>query len=222
MSQTANKLEKEITKKVRMKYLLHIPDHYEKESSIKWPLILFLHGAGERGDDLELVKAHGIPMIAERDPSFPFITISPQCPEDSFWNAEQDGLMALVDEIIANFNVDPDRLYLTGLSMGGYGTWHLAAEYPGRFAAIAPICGGGNPNRIHELIGTPTWAFHGAKDDIVPITESKKMVDTLRENGGNVSFTIYPESNHNSWTETYNNPELYSWFLGHSLHGKSL
>jgi predicted peptidase len=217
MSQNAYKAEIEITKKVQIKYLLHLPDGYKQPSQKKWPLILFLHGSGERGDDLELVKKHGISMIAERDPSFPFIALSPQCPEDSAWIVERDAVMALVDEIMANYNVDPNRLYLTGLSMGGYGTWYLAAEYPGRFAAIAPICGGGNPKRIQELIGTPTWVFHGAKDDIVPLAESEKMVEMLRTNGGDVNFTIYPELNHNSWTETYENADLYAWFLGHSL-----
>jgi predicted peptidase len=220
MSQTAGNMEKVITKKVRIKYLLHLPDGYEKASPKKWPMILFLHGSGERGDDLERVKMHGIPMIAERDPSFPFIALSPQCPEDSAdssWLGEQDAVMTLVNEIITNYNVDPNRLYLTGLSMGGYGTWYLAAEYPGRFAAIAPICGGGNPKRIKELSGTPTWVFHGKKDDVVPVSESEKMVEILRTHGADVRFTIYPDLNHDSWTVTYENPDLYTWFLSHSL-----
>jgi predicted peptidase len=220
MSQTAKKMEKEITKKVKINYLLHLPDGYEKAAPKKWPLIIFLHGSGERGEDLAQVKKYGIPMIAEQNPSFPFIVVSPQCPEDSAdssWLVEQDAVMTLVNEIIASHNVDPNRVYLTGLSMGGYGTWYLAAEYPGRFAAIAPICGGGNPKRIKELIRTPTWVFHGKKDEVVPLAESEIMVELLRTQGGDVRLTIYPELNHDCWTETYENPDLYTWFLSHAL-----
>ncbi|WP_019423418.1 prolyl oligopeptidase family serine peptidase [Paenibacillus sp. OSY-SE] len=217
MSQTVLRMEKELKKKVQLNYLLHLPDGYEKGSPKKWPLILFLHGAGECGDDIELVKIHGIPKIVEQKPDFPFVAVSPQCPADSSWNVEQDAVMALVDEITAHHNVDSKRIYLTGLSMGGYGTWHLAAEYPGRFAAIAPICGGGNPKRINELKGTPVWVFHGAKDNVVPLAKSEEMVSTLRANGGDVKFTVYPDLKHNSWTTTYDNPELYAWFLSHSI-----
>lgn len=217
MSQTACQMTKEITKQVEINYLLHLPKGYEEQTSTKWPLILFLHGAGERGDDIDLVKVHGIPMIAEQDPSFPFIGVSPQCPKDSFWQIEQDALMALLDEIIATYNVDPDRIYLTGLSMGGYGTWQLAAEYPQRFAAIAPICGGGNPERANELTGIPVWVFHGAKDSVVPLAESEQMVNALSEQSEDVKFTVYPDLDHDSWSITYSNPELYDWFLSHSL-----
>lgn len=218
MSQAACRMEKEIKKKVQLNYLLHLPEGYEKDSPKKWPLILFLHGAGERGNDIELVKIHGIPKIAEQDPKFPFIAISPQCPKHSYWEAEQDAVMALLDEITANYNVNAKQIYMTGLSMGGQGTWHLAAEYPGRFAAIAPICGGGDPERINTLKGTPVWVFHGAKDSVVPLAASEKMVDTLRANSGDrdVKFTIYPDLNHDSWSKTYSNPELYAWLLSHS------
>lgn len=217
MSQAACRMEKEIIMKVQLNYLLHLPNGYEKESPQKWPLILFLHGMGERGDDMEKVKVHGIPKIVEQEPGFPFIAVSPQCPADSFWNAEHDAVIALLDEIAANYNVDSNRIYLTGLSMGGYGTWHLASVYPGRFAAIVPICGGGNPERAEALKKTPVWAFHGAKDEAVPLKESEKMVDALRACGGNAQLTVYPEAKHDSWTETYANPEVYAWLLRHSL-----
>jgi predicted peptidase len=217
MSQTNNSLEKEITKKVKIQYLLHLPEGYAKESSQKWPLIIFLHGSGERGDNLEKVKGHGIPKIVEQDANFPFITISPQCRAELSWYLEHDSLIALIDEITLNYNVDPKRIYLTGISMGGYGTWYLAADFPEKFAAIAPVCGGGNISKITELLETPIWVFHGAKDNVVPITESQKMVDLLRAEGGDVTFTVYPEADHDSWTETYANPDLYTWFLSHSL-----
>jgi len=216
MSQTVNRLEKQITKPIQLQYLLHLPQSYDPESSERWPLILFLHGAGERGDDIEKVKIHGIPMLAERDPSFPFIAVSPQCPKNVYWHQKQDGVMALLDEITANYNVDDKRIYLTGLSMGGYGTWNLACDYPDKFAAIAPICGGGDPYRAKLLAKTPVWAFHGAQDTIVLIEESERMIEQLQACGSDVRFTVYPEAKHNAWTETYENPELYEWMLSHS------
>jgi len=131
---------------------------------------------------------------------------------------ETEALGALLDEIAGAYRVDPQRVYLTGLSMGGFGTWHLALEQPQCFAAIAPICGGiHGPSRIVcTLKDLPIWAFHGAKDETVPLDQQARLVEALRECGGNVRFTVYPEAGHDSWTETYNNPELYDWFLQHS------
>ncbi|MFS0518275.1 prolyl oligopeptidase family serine peptidase [Nostoc sp. UIC 10607] len=177
------------------------------------PTILFLHGAGERGSNLDNVKRHGVAKIVEQQSDFPFIVISPQCPQGEYWNVKRLG--TLLDEVIASYPVDPNRVYLTGLSMGGYGTWHLAAVQPERFAAIAPICGGGNPQAARKLKNLPVWAFHGAKDNVVPLSESEIMVSALKACDGNVKFTVYPEANHDSWTQTYNNPELYEWFLRH-------
>lgn len=217
MTQAAYRMEKEIRKKVALDYLLHIPDGYEQESAKKWPLILFLHGAGERGDNVERLTVHGIPKIAQGQPDFPFIAVSPQCPKNSRWGAELDALIPLLIEIVDRYNVDTSRIYLTGLSMGGYGTWHLASILPGRFAAIVPICGGGNPEWAESLKETPIWAFHGAKDDIVPLSESEDMVKAIQAVGGNVKLTVYPDADHDSWTETYENPKLYEWLLQHSL-----
>ena len=205
---------------VYLNYLLFLPKRYGADSEKKWPLILFLHGAGERGDDLERIKRHGIPKIVEQQEDFEFIAVSPQCPADSTWVAEIGALNALLDEIVATHTVDTTRIYLTGLSMGGYGTWHLATAYPERFAAIAPICGGGLPEmgfpeRVCALKDTPVWNFHGAKDPVVPIEESEVLVNTLQECGGDVRFTIYPDAQHDAWTQTYVNPELYEWFLRH-------
>jgi len=208
--------EAQIVKRVRLNYLLFLPKDYGAESKRKWPLILFLHGAGERGDDLELVKKHGIPKIVEQRKDFPFIAVSPQCPKFLWWTAEADTLNALLDNLVATYAVDTDHIYLTGLSMGGYGTWHLAMAYPKRFAAIAPICGGGAPEKAHVLKDVPTWVFHGAKDTVVSLEESEKMVKALKACGGNVQFTVYPDAGHDSWTETYDNSELYKWFLKHT------
>lgn len=213
--QQSRVFEKVMTKQVHLSYLLHLPGDYNKDGTERWPLILFLHGRGERGSDLELVKKHGIPKIVEEREDFPFITVSPQCPEASYWPVETDNLVALLDEVTANYAVDPKRIYLTGLSMGGYGAWMMAMVYPDRFAALAPICGGGVPVMAYRLKDVPVWTFHGAKDETVPIGESERMVNALRQCGGDVRFTVYPDADHDSWTETYQNPELYEWFLSH-------
>lgn len=195
--------------RVRMDYLLYLPPDYESKEA--WPLMLFLHGAGERGDDLELVKKHGPPKLIEQGKDFPFIVVSPQCPKfQRWWPLE---LTALLDEITEKYNVDEDRVYVTGLSMGGFGTWALATYSPHRFAAIVPICGGGERYWAKRIAHLPTWVFHGAKDKAVPVERSKRMVQALQKEDGNVKLTIYPELGHNSWTPTYADPELYDWLL---------
>ena len=200
---------------VRLGYLLFLSRDYGADPDKEWPLILFLHGMGERGDDLELVKTHGIPKIVERQPDFPFIVVSPQCPDEAMWWDHHLTLKALLEETVAKYAVDVDRIYLTGLSMGGYGTWSMAATYPELFAAIAPICGGGFPEFTSQFKGIPVWAFHGAEDDVVKLEVGQRMVDALRACGGSVRFTVYPGVGHDSWTQTYDNPELYEWFLQH-------
>ena len=147
---------------------------------------------------------------------FPFIAVSPQCPKDSRWNLQVDTLDALLDELERTHLVDPERIYVTGLSMGGFGTWALAAALPQRFAAIAPICGGGDPRTTRTIPHLPAWVFHGARDETVPMLRSAEMVEALARSGGYARFTVYPEAKHDSWTETYNNPELYAWLLSHT------
>jgi predicted peptidase len=180
----------------------------------RWPLILFLHGAGERGDNLQRVKRHGVAKVVEAQPDFPFLVVSPQCPPRAAW--VPDVLLALLDSIEQHYDVNPERLYVTGLSMGGFGTWALAMAAPDRFAAIAPICGGGDPSRVGVLRHLPVWAFHGARDPIVPLQRSVEMVEVLRQCGGDVQLMVYPEAGHDAWTATYANPELYTWLLTHS------
>jgi len=222
MPQQAHVFETAIARKLQLPYLLSLPEGYGRQPTKKWPVILFLHGAGERGlNDMALLRKHGIARVAaERD--LPFITVSPQCPPDSWWADYRPELLALLDHVLGGYRADPARVYLTGLSMGGFGSWHLAAENPTRFAAVVPICGGGVwaygfPQRVVALKGTPVWAFHGAKDPAVPLAESRILVDTLKAAGGNVRFTVYPEAGHDSWTETYDNPELYAWLLDQHL-----
>jgi len=217
--QHAKAFEKTITKTLNCNYLLFLPEGYGQKQQ-KWPMILFLHGAGERGSDLEKVKKHGPPRIVEKQTDFPFIVVSPQCPEDGWWTEEVEVLINLLDDIVSRYNVDKERIYLTGLSMGGYGTWALACAYPERFAAIAPICGGGKRFMAYKLKDTPVWAFHGAKDNVVAIKESEDMVNAINEIGGTARLTVYPDAWHDSWTQTYNKKELYDWFLEHRISKK--
>ena len=219
--QLSHRLQREITKQVHINYLLYLPDKYGKDPTAKWPLLLFLHGAGERGHDIELVKRHGPPKLAEKGEKLPFVIVSPQCPEESLWEIERDALIALLDDVCETYRIDERKIYVTGLSMGGVGTWFLAANYPNKFAAIAPICGGGNPKQAVQLTHTPIWAFHGAKDAIIPAEKSNEMVDAANAAGGNAKLTIYPNANHDAWTETYQNPELYQWLLSHSKPASS-
>jgi predicted peptidase len=213
--QSEEMFQKEITKTVGIRYLLYLPKGYGENKEQKWPLMLFLHGAGERGSNLELVKKHGPPKLIEQGKDLPFIVVSPQCPSGRWWTEQVDVLVALLDEVQSKYAVDPDRIYLTGLSMGGFGSWVLGCRHPERFAAIAPICGGGEWYLASRLRDVPVWAFHGARDNVVVLRESQDMVNALQRAGGNVQLTVYPEAQHDSWTETYNNPKLYEWFLSH-------
>ena len=205
---------KTIRKKVALDYLLFLPESYDDDGE-KLPFILFLHGAGERGADLEIVKKHGVAKVVEERADFPFIVASPQCPTGARW--QPDALSALLDELIGRYAIDEERIYLTGLSMGGMGTWALAGEEPERFAAIAPVCGGGTRHGARNIGESklPTWVFHGAKDKVVPLEESQRMVDRIKKSKGKVKFDIYPNAGHDSWTQTYANPRLYTWFLKH-------
>jgi predicted peptidase len=213
--QQPHHFETQITR--QLDYLLYLPKDYGNgEAGAKlWPLILFLHGMGERGSNLELVKKHGIARIVDEHADFPFIAVSPQCPIDSWWGSQTRVLKLLLDSVLADHAVDLNRVYLTGLSMGGYGAWALGIAHPEMFAAVAPVCGGGEPDRVCALKNVPVWAFHGDADTVVELSESEKMVDALQACGGDVKFTIYPGVAHDSWTQTYANPELYDWFLSH-------
>jgi predicted peptidase len=194
---------------IKLKYLLYLPKDYDAKESV--PLMLFLHGVGERGDDLDALKKAGPPKLIAEGQAFPCIVVSPQCPKDRSWETFE--LSALLDEIVEKYKVDQDRIYVTGLSMGGFGTWALAATSPNRFAAIVPICGGGDPQSAKRIVHIPTWVFHGAKDRVVPPERSEQMVEALKRNGGNVKFTVYPEAAHDSWTASYASPELYEWLF---------
>jgi predicted peptidase len=203
---------------VSLKYLLYLPPGYDEKGK-PWPLIIFLHGRGQRGNDLEKVKVNGIPEMIENKKYFPFVIISPQCPEKANWVDCAMLLKTMIDCIKSKYNVDASRIYLTGISMGGFGTWYMAERYPEEFAAIAPICGGGDPKFAKDL-NMAIWVFHGAKDNAVPIQRSQEMVDAVKAAGGDVKFTIYPELGHDCWNAAYENEELYKWFLSHKTNKK--
>jgi predicted peptidase len=206
----------------RLGFLLHVPAGPPPDDEAGWPLLLYLHGAGERGSDPEELKQQGVPRLIEERGDFPFVTLAPQCPEGEAWYRYRRAVLALLDELVERQPVDRSRVYLTGNSMGGYGTWGLAARHPDRFAAIAPICGGGLrtdgfPGKVKALREVPVWAFHGALDTAVLPAESQRLVDALRAEGGEVRFTLYPDLGHDSWTRTYADPALYAWLLSHRL-----
>lgn len=199
---------------VKMGYLLYVPKNYDKSKPT--PLMLFLHGAGERGTDINKVKIHGPPKLIAAGKEFPCIVVSPQCPSDKWWQPLE--LLALLDEIATKYNVDPERIYVTGLSMGGFGTWELAAYAPRKFAAIAPVCGGGEAFWAKLIAHIPTWAFHGDKDAAVPLVRSEIMIAAVKKAGTESAYpepklTVYPGVGHDSWTATYDNSEFYEWLF---------
>ena len=176
------------------------------------PIIIQLHGAGERGDgsDLSLVDVHGFSKVI-KDGEYECLFIMPQCPSDSFWAARVESIAKFIDQLKAEYDIDEDRVYLTGLSMGGYGTWYTAMAYPNTFAAIAPICGGGMAWNAKTL-KMPIWAFHGVDDNAVSVTQSDEMVEAIRKKEGDVKYTRMDGVGHNVWIYAYND-ELYNWFM---------
>jgi len=193
-----------------VEYLLYLPNEYDSDKKQMWPLLVFLHGSGERGDNLDVVKLHGPPKLIDAGVKMPFIVVSPQLSNDERWSPD---LMAwLIKDLSDTMRVDADCVYLTGLSMGGNGTWETAAKYPELFAAVAPICGLSDPSTAWKLRHVPTWIFHGAKDPVVPVKHSDDMYKALKQYG-NVKYTVYPEAEHDSYTETYLKEDLYSWLL---------
>ncbi len=204
--------EKHFTQLPGYHYILFSPEDVYASEKI-WPLIVFLHGAGERGHDLELLKKQGLPRLLRSRRSFPFVVAAPQLPNNEYWTPSM--VEELIPQVSEQFRIDQDRVYLTGISMGGFGTWMTAIDCPEQFAALVPICGGGDPSAVSAIRSVPVWAFHGARDPIVPISESETMVEALKKAGGNVRFTAYSNGEHDVWTQTYANEELYQWLLSH-------
>ena len=201
-------------KELDLQYALYLPNDYPDTGKMH-PLVLFLHGAGERGDNLDLVKRQGIPKLIDDGNSFPFITIAPQCPGEGYWDRPEyvRSLISLIKEIMKTYDVDKTRIYGTGLSMGGFGTLAIAIKDPGLFAAIIIVCGGADLKKIGRINQLPIWLFHGDEDSVIPVENSLSIYDSLKPINKHVFLTIYKGVGHDSWTETYENEAVYEWLL---------
>ncbi len=205
---------KMINQRAYNKYLLYVPD--QLPPSGKYPLLLYLHGSGTRNNDLNTLEGSGPRPFLMKNSDFPFVLVSPLCADNDSWHPLY--LLRLIDSIEAKLPIDENKIYVTGLSMGGNGTWNLARSAPNRFAAIAPLCGRAHfeTEEVSALKDVSVWAFHGKKDDLVPYQESERLVNKLEELNADVKFTLYPDRGHDIWTVTYENPELYTWLLSKS------
>jgi predicted peptidase len=197
------------------KYVVYVPRDYSADK--KWPVILFLHGAGERGNDglkqSDVGIGRALRFFSER---YPAVVVMPQCPTGDRW-AGKPAEMALkaLDQTMKEYSTDADRQYLTGLSMGGYGSWLIASQHPERFAAVVPICGGGQPSEMaSKLKELPIWNFHGDRDGAVPVPRSREMVEAIKAAGGTkIKYTEYPGVEHNSWDRAYAEKDLAEWLF---------
>lgn len=202
----------ESDKYFNFRYVKYLPKDFDENK--KYPLVFFLHGAGERGDDLDVAERHGfMKYVRENGKEYPFLFVSPQCPNNKYWGCYTESLIAFLDYICKELPVDLDRVYLTGLSMGGTGTWMLAMAAPDRFAAIAPVCGSGicwNGGTVKDI---PILMYHGDCDDVVPITESITMLNAVNKMGGNAKLKILYGVNHCAWETAYAGDELVNWLL---------
>ncbi len=193
-------------------YLVKYPRGYE--SGKRYPVILFLHGAGTRGEDINILKNNMFMGIPEKHEHFPFVIVAPHCKgEHETWFDYFETLKRFTAHILSESYTDATRLYLMGNSMGGYGTWALGMAMPEVFAAAVPICGGGMYWNAAQLKNVPVWAFHGTLDDVVNVDESIKMVNAVNKAGGNAKLTVYTECYHDSWTNAFHDPELFRWLL---------
>ena len=199
-----------ISKFGNMEYLINLPSDYEEGK--RYPVVLFLHGAGTLGDDISLVAQNPFMKALLGQDEFSFITVAPHSKWET-WFDRLETLKGLVKHIALEGYTDPLRLYLIGCSMGGYGAWQLAMSMPQYFAALIPICGGGMYWNAGKLVNVPVWAFHGENDSTVLVEESIKMVDAVNKKGGNARLTVYPDTKHDAWTPTYSNKEVFRWLF---------
>lgn len=216
MAQTSHQLT--LSSGTPIRYLLHLPTAYATDNTNHWPFILFLHGRGERGTDVEIVRNIGLPHLLDEQPNFPGVVLSPQCPDDVRWPTQDANIIELLDTVLPTLRIDPQRVYLSGLSMGGEGTWYFGSRYPERFAAVVPVCARipqveGFPAYASRLKDTPLWAFHGDTDDTNPTDHTLQMVTAVRNAGGSPKLTIFPNTNHDCWGKVYNDAALWEWLL---------
>jgi len=227
--QVPEQIEGQPPSQTEMNYLLWLPEGYGQDPDQKWPLILFLHGAGGGENDSKFVMSYGLPEVlyqGDQPEEFPFIVVSPQAyPNVPWWDGDTLAILnALLDDVIATYPVDPARVYLTGLSMGGYGSWWLATAYPERFAAMVSVSGSGyrtatppDEETVCRLRDVPTWAIHGAQDAISDPMANRLQVLTLGLCGGEVEWTLYPDAGHGeTYVRAYRDPAVYEWLLEHS------
>ena len=200
-------------------YLLSLPQAYVRDTRARFPLLVLLHGTEQRGDNPEILRSVAALTLADVDSSFPFVAVFPQCPRNAHWSPA--ALIELINAVEQTLRIDKDRVYLTGFSLGGYGTWQTAAAFPDVFAAIAPLCGMSDLAEVSRLRDIPVWAFHGAQDQNVPLAESQKMADALRSIGGHVRLTVYPDFAHDCWSITYRDSRLYLWFLAQKRNAEA-
>ncbi len=210
-AQPQEKNSQKVVQKNFVEYLSWLPSNYKLDKAREFPLIIFLHGSGERGHDLNLVKKWGPPSVVESRPGFQFIVLSPQCPENEWWDVSL--LNAWLDQMMKLYRIDTSRVYLTGISMGGFATWQWASMHPERFAAIAPLCGGGDIQFAFRFKTLPVWAFHGSDDTVVPPKRSTEMVEAIQSIGGPAKLTLYEGVGHVCWRKPYEEDFLYNWFL---------
>ena len=221
-SQVVIRIGDTLTQTETIRYLIYLPADYGKDPTKKWPFILYLHGSGERGSDLSLLLKQPLPKILQNRGDFPFIVVSPQLAENyDDWSIMIKPQDALIDQLLSIYAIDPQRLYLTGVSIGGFGAWNYALRYPQRFAAIVPIAGGyiyhnyEIPANLCDLKDLPVWAFHGALDEVVLPWQSQSLVEALKSCGGIVSYSEYSDLEHNVCDRVYALPELYEWMLSY-------
>lgn len=205
-------------KKVKYNYLLHIPENYDQEPGKKWPVIFYLHGRHASGKNLQSLRRYGLPYYISKGKKMDFIVVSPQCPWGKNW-ASEDWFNPVYDEVAAKLRIDESRVYLIGMSMGGFGTWELASRMPGRFAAISPMCGGANLKWVDLLSKIPTWVFHGTADRQIPISRSEVMVKALEKKNANLRFTRLINQGHDI-SKQFDNDDLYAWLKQFSLEKK--
>lgn len=220
-----------ISKMDTLPYALLSPTGLEVNK--KYPLVIFLHGAGERGNDNESQTRH-VPLLFNKNTliQYPAFVVAPQCPKGKTWSSIKSGtfnasptqpmklFLEILDKLMDEYPIDPTRIYITGVSMGGYGTWDLMARFPNRFAAAVPVCGGGDETTASRIQHIPVWVFHGALDKIVLPERSRNMVEALREAGGSPEYTEYPDVKHDSWKRAYRDPKLLPWMFTQHLKEK--
>jgi len=200
-----------------LKYIIYLPEDFDKGK--KYPLVILLHGAGTRGTDVELLKRNPCTTRIKEHQNRGYVFAAPLCHAHD-WNEIMETLIGWVSELRSRPYIDTDRIYLTGVSMGGYGTWELAILRPEWFAAIMPVCGGGVPAFTKKLINVPVRMFHGLLDNVVDPIESLEMAKALNRFGGHAELILFPDLKHNCWTTVYSTDEHYDWLLGHTIHRK--